>query len=128
MSKTVDVNEFARAVAEELESYRQDVTDGVKDAVKDAADQCCDEIRQNSPRKKGKYRRGWRTKTDFENAEDIRITVHNKTSYQLTHLLENGHVKRGGGRVAGKPHIRPAEQHAEKKLLREVKVVVKGDS
>ena len=36
MSKTVDVNEFARAVAEELESYRQDVTDGVKDAVKDA--------------------------------------------------------------------------------------------
>lgn len=128
MSKTVNVDELAQAVAEELESYRQGVTDGIKAAVKETATQCCDEIRKNSPRKSGKYRRGWRSKTDFENAEDIRITVHNKTSYQLTHLLENGHAKRGGGRVAGRPHIRPAEQNAEKKLLRKVKVVVKGDS
>lgn len=128
MSKTVKPDALAAAIMTELESYRQDVTDGVKESVKQVAAECRDEIRQNSPRRTGRYRKGWRVRTEYEGREDIRLTVHNRTSYQLTHLLENGHAKRGGGRVAGRPHIRPAEQNAEKKLLRKVKVVVKGGS
>lgn len=125
-SKKISVEDLARAVADELGAYDQEVTDGIKQAVKEAADECRDEIKRNSPKRTGKYRRGWKDKVLYESPNDIRVTVYNRTSYQLTHLLENGHAKRDGGRVEGKPHIAPAEKNAEDKLLKMAKVVIKG--
>lgn len=122
----VSINNLADAVAKELTEYSQDVTDGLKKEIKSVAKECKVEIQNNSPKLTGSYRKGWRDQVEFENREDIRVVVRNKTDYQFTHLIENGHAKVGGGRVEGKPHIGPAEKNAEKKLLQKVKVVVKG--
>lgn len=126
MKTTVDG--LADAIAKELAEYSQDVTDGLKKSVKQVAKGCKEEIVQNSHVKTGDYQKGWGTKVNYEGSDDIRITILNRTDYQLTHLLEHGHAKAGGGRVEGKPHIAPAEQHAEEKLMKKVKVVVKGDT
>ena len=126
MSKSVTVDALAAAVADELESYRQDVTDGLKKSVKDAGKQCLNEIRNASPVRTGRYRKGWQTSKAYESSEEIRVIVHNKTDYQRTHLLENGHLTRDGvSRVLGIPHIAPAEQHAAEILQDKVKVVVR---
>ena len=125
MAKT-SVKDLADAIAEELKQYSQDVTDGLKKEVKQVAKECKQEIQRNSPVLTGSYKKGWRDQVEYESREDVRVVVRNKTDYQLTHLLENGHAKVNGGRVAGKPHIGPAEQNAEKKLLAAVKVVVRG--
>ena len=122
----IKIDELASAIAEELESYRQDVTDELKREIKTVAKQCKQDIQRNSPVLTGDYRKGWQDKVAYEGDEDIRVIVRNRTDYQLTHLLEHGHAKAGGGRVEGKPHIGPAEQRAERKLLKRVKVVVKG--
>ena len=122
----IPVSGLADAIVQELAAYRQEVTDGLKQEVKAAAKECREDIRQNSPVLTGRYRKGWQDKVAYEGDEDIRVIVRNRTDYQLTHLLEHGHAKAGGGRVEGRPHIGPSERRAEEKLMKRVKVVVKG--
>ena len=120
------IDQLADVIAQELADYSQEITDGIKQEVREVAKECRDEIKQNSPVLTGSYKKGWRTKVNYEGREDIRVTVHNKTDYQLTHLLEDGHTKQGGvGRVEGKPHIAPAEQNAARKLENRVKVLIR---
>lgn len=121
----VSIDGLARAVAAELAAYNQDVTDGVKKEVEQVAKDVVAELKQTSPRNKGDYAKGWKSRVEYESPEDIRIRVYNSKKPQLTHLLEHGHAKQNGGRVNGKPHIGPAEQEAEKKLTNGVKVVVR---
>jgi hypothetical protein len=40
--------------------------------------------------------------------------------------LEHGHAKRGGGRVAAKPHIASAEQRGNEKLVQTIEQKLKG--
>lgn len=120
----VKVDELAQAVARELEAYSEAVTNGLKADVKAVAKECVADIRQRSPKKTGRYAKGWRAKTAYESGDDIRVSICNATDAALTHLLENGHATAKGGRVPGKPHIRPAEAAAIEKLGRRVKVTV----
>lgn len=122
----VNIGGLAAAVTEELEGYRREVADGLKEEVRRAAKEAAADIRAAAPKDSGEYARGWTSKTVYEDGGDIRVRVYNRKKPQLTHLLEHGHAKRGGGRVEGKPHIGPAARDAEKKLDSRVKVVVKG--
>lgn len=125
MPKKVPVEQMADEIAQQLAAWADDVTANTKDAVREVAKQCLDEVRENSPVRTGRYKKGWTNVVSYEGQTDLRVTVHNKTDYQLTHLLEFGHAKRGGGRVEPKPHIKQAEQHATEALGRKVEAAVK---
>ena len=51
---------------------------------------------------------------------------HSPKKYQLAHLLEKGHAKRGGGRTKAMPHIAPAEENAVKELENDIKKALGG--
>ena len=120
MGARVNVDQLASAVMKELENYADTTTDGVKAAVKKAADTVKKEISANAPSRTGKYAKSWATKTTQESSRTLEITVHSRNRYQLAHLLEHGHAKRGGGRVAARPHIAAAEEHGIEELEREI--------
>lgn len=98
------LSEFTSFVEEEVELAKEEVT---KNAIK--------ELKSESPRLTGGYAKGWtRKKVGKE------IIIHNRTDYQLTHLLEYGHANKDGGRTEGKAHIRPAEEKTVKKYVERV--------
>ena len=72
------------------------------------------------------YNSTWKSKKLRFGSGLYMVTVHNAENYRLTHLLEKGHAKRGGGRTRAFPHIAPAEEHAETILVDKVKSKIGG--
>ena len=120
MGQRVNIDGLADAVMRELEHYADTTTDGVKAAVKKAANTVKKEITAGAPSRSEKYAKSWRTKTVKESSTALEITVYSPKRYMLAHLLEHGHAKRNGGRVAGKAHIAPAEQDGIEELEHEI--------
>lgn len=110
MGSTVRIDQMADAIMQGLTEYAEFATEDMKKAVKDASKTVKKEIQAGAPQKSGAYSKSWAIKTVRETANSLEQTVHSKNRYQLAHLLEHGHAKRGGGRVSGKSHIAPAEQ------------------
>ena len=107
----VSIDLLAETVMEGLQSYADLATDDVKKAVKKASKTVKDRIGEMAPvGKTREYAKSWRVTTTEESSYAIVQTVHSPKRYMLAHLLEKGHAKRGGGRVQGTPHIKPAEQ------------------
>ena len=113
----VSIDEFPGAVMEHLEEYVFMATEEVKEAVRTVSDDVKSEIQSRAPVKTGKYKASWTVTEVEETAQSLVNTVHSVNHYRLTHLLENGHAKRGGGRTRSFPHIAPGEDLAEKELV-----------
>ena len=79
----------------------------------------------DSPVKTGRYKKGWKVKTEYEDAFKKSCRVYNSKRPQLTHLLEFGHAKRGGGRTKAYPHIKKNEQKAQADLPKRIEEAIK---
>lgn len=104
-----------------LNGFQEDVQEATEKAIQSVAKQAVKKLKSDSPRRTGKYARGWTVQTD-KSRLSFTATVHGKSgTYQLAHLLEHGHAKRGGGRVPGIEHIAPVEKWATDEVQKEIK-------
>jgi hypothetical protein len=120
MGKTIPIDKLAVEVMDGLEEYAELTADVLKKEIQEAGKLAKNQISQTAPRKTGRYAKSWAVKKVSETSNSLEVTVHSKNRYMLTHLLENGHAKRGGGRVAAIPHIAPAEEAAVQSLERNI--------
>lgn len=105
-----------------LDASFKNVEVTTEQAARVVAGQSVAALRAVSPRKTGAYASGWKMsrigKTGF-NIEGYR--VQNDSHAQLTHLLENGHAKVNGGRVAARIHIKPVEERGIATFMKMIK-------
>lgn len=122
----VQIDNLASEVMKGLMEYKDLVTSDMKVAVRKAGRSVKKDIQAKAPKKTGAYSKSWKVSTTKETSESLELTVHSPKKYQLAHLLEKGHAKRGGGRTKAVPHIASAEESAVKQLESDIKKAIGG--
>lgn len=111
----IDIDKLSVTVMQELNAYRDETVEAMKEAVTKTAKETVKLLKRTSPEDTGGYEKSWAYKRDKNLSGKYRydlVVYARKYEYAKTHLLENGHAKRNGGRVEGIPHIKPAEDFA----------------
>jgi hypothetical protein len=107
--------DITREIQKQLKYYAKDVAKKIDESQDEIASQLVQNLKQDSPKRRPSYAKGWRVKK-----VKGKSVIHNATDYQLTHLLEHGHATRNGERFDGEVHIRPNEEKAIRDFLKEV--------
>ena len=120
MAKKVKIDDLADAIIKELEEYADVVDEDMRKAVTKAGQTVRKDISASAPHRHGDYARSWSTKKTRQTLRSLEVTVYSRNRYQLAHLLEHGHAKRGGGRTRAIPHIAPAEENGIRQLEEDI--------
>ena len=119
MAETVSVQ-----MKEIIDEYNDRVRNATRVAIQRVGRETVKKLKNTSPKKTGSYASGWRVKKLIAKNDVTDVIVHNATDYQLTHLLENGHVVRNKkgtyGRAPAHKHIAPVEEWANNELPLEI--------
>ena len=118
MAKTKSVSIQMKEI---LDAFNDKVNDALEKAADSVAEESVGKLQNTSPRRSGAYASGWTVKKESSKE----VIVHNSDHYQLTHLLENGHVVRNKkgtyGRAPAHKHIKPVETWANNEFQRLIK-------
>lgn len=98
-----------------LSDYGEDVDEIVNEVIPAVAKDAVKKLKKVSPKRTGKYARGWTQKTE-KGRMTVSSTVYN-TKPGLPHLLEYSHVLRNGGRSKPEVHIAPVEEWVNKEVV-----------
>lgn len=121
----ISIDQLAAEITQAVREYTDDVTVAIEKKVDEVANEVRDEAAKDAPKRTGDYAKGFKV-TKQGSGGNTRRYVWNKKHSRLVHLLEFGHAKRNGGRVPGKPHLRPAYDKFAAKLPDEIARIIRN--
>lgn len=114
----------------QLKTYSAEITKKINENLKEVAETTAETLKKGGGYKErtGKYTPDWSVtaRKAVSTAQGEQYSVHNRKHYQLTHLLEKGHVTRSGKRTRAFEHILQAEQAAEELAAEAVEKAVRS--
>ena len=126
----VKPEQLDEAIRGQLETYSAEITKNINENLKEVADTTAETLKKGGAYKErtGKYTPDWSVtaRKAVSTTQGEQYSVHNRKHYQLTHLLEKGHVTRNGSRTRAFEHILPAEQAAEELAVEAVEKAVRS--
>lgn len=129
MSKTISIDQLNEAINKELTLYSQNVIDGIKKEAKNSIKQLVEQTKSTAPvgKRQKHYRDSIKSKKLSENSREVSYLWYvNGPDYRLSHLLEDGHALRKGGRVEGTHFIQKATDPILEQYLKAVEEVIKN--
>lgn len=126
-AKKVSSDNFVAALNGELVKYSREVRTQLRAAGQECIDGMVDETKATAPAQTGSYRDHIASKPRKNTANAISFLWYVQApDYRLTHLLNNGHANRGGGRTPGDGHVTKAAENAAAKFEQLCKEVLKN--
>lgn len=128
----IGIEKLSAEIEKELTLYSKDVTDKLKKITAKYSKQLVETTKATAPsgkRKSGKYKDSIKAKKQSESVNGIKYLwyVDSKNSnYRLTHLIVNGHAKRGGGRTRANHFLTKAVNDMEQSYLKEIEEVLQN--
>lgn len=127
----VGYDQLTEELQKQLENFSTEVNKGLKEVYKDLAESGAKELSQGKPyhNRTGQYAKNFGV-TQRKNTSSVTgaesYTIYNKKRYQITHLLEHGHLTRNGRRTAAFEHWKPTLENIESKVEAEIEKVVRN--
>lgn len=111
MAIKVSIDNLAEAITDELKLYEKNVNEGIRKQVDKSMRQLVQETKGTAPvgHRKKHYRDSITSKVTKQGLREYEKTWYVRGSdYRLSHLLNNGHQLRDGGRYPGTQFITKA--------------------
>ena len=128
MSTKVSIEGLPDTITEQLRIYGKAVKEGINNEAEKSIKQLVIDTKATAPvgQRKKHYRDSIKSKGYHTTRSDKYIWYVDGPDYRLSHLLENGHAKRNGGRVEGTHFIKKASDPILERYLKAVEEVIKN--
>lgn len=102
-----------------LKELEKDVHNALEKASKDVMKEGLQQVKTKSPKRTGKYARGWKQRKNGD-----AIVLHEAAKPGLTHILEHGYTAKNGRRVGARPHIQKVQDFVDEEVVRRIKKIL----
>ena len=127
----VDIDRVANTIRTTLNTYSRQIVEGVEKAADETVKEMVKETKKRPTTRfsTGRYARSIASQVG-ENTiyARSRIWYVKKPDYRVTHLINNGHALRNGGRYPGDKHVTKAANHAIERFETRVREVIENVS